>query len=160
MSTRPLATVDLDGVLADVRHRLHHLQSRPKNWDGFFADAPDDPLLTEGRAVVDKLAADHEIVYLTGRPERCRRDTVEWLTAHELPSGRLLMRRDSDRRPSRVMKTQVVQRLASETTVAICVDDDISVVRALRQAGFRVLHADWMAEQPSLFTAQETEGRT
>jgi hypothetical protein len=160
VSARPLATVDLDGVLADVRHRLHHLQVRPKNWDGFFADAPHDPLLAEGRAVVEKLAGDHEIVYLTGRPERCRQDTTDWLTEHDLPKGRLLMRRNSDRRPSSALKAEAVQRLARDATVALCVDDDISVVRALRRAGFTVLQADWMAEQPSLFAAQEGEGRT
>jgi len=160
VTSRPLATVDLDGVLADVRHRLHHLQSQPKNWEAFFADAPEDPLLPEGRAVVEKLAAGHEIVYLTGRPERCRHDTMNWLAAHDLPTGRLLMRRDSDHRPSRLMKAQAVQRLARDAEVAICVDDDVSVVRALRHAGFQVLHADWMAEQPSLFAAQEAEGRT
>jgi hypothetical protein len=37
---RPLAVFDLDGVLADVRHRLHFLDRRPKDWDGFFAAAP------------------------------------------------------------------------------------------------------------------------
>jgi phosphoglycolate phosphatase-like HAD superfamily hydrolase len=160
VSSRPLATVDLDGVLADVRHRLHHLQVRPKNWDGFFADAPRDPLLAEGRAVVEKLAGEHEIVYLTGRPERCRQDTADWLTQQNLPEGRLLMRRNSDRRPSRVMKLEAVEGLTRNATVALCVDDDVSVVRALRRAGFTVLHADWMAEQPSLFAAQEGEGRT
>ena len=36
---RPLAIVDIDGVVADVRHRLHHLDRRPKNWSAFFAAA-------------------------------------------------------------------------------------------------------------------------
>ena len=70
------------------------------------------------------------------------------------------MRRNSDRRPSSALKAEAVQRLARDATVAVCVDDDISVVRALRRAGFTVLQADWMAEQPSLFAAQEGEGRT
>jgi hypothetical protein len=35
-------------------------------------------------------------------------------------------------------------------------------VRAVRRAGFEVLHADWMGEAPqlTLFDAQEREGRT
>jgi hypothetical protein len=41
------------------------------------------------------------------------------------------------------------------------VDDDDLVVRTLRAAGLTVLHAQWMTEpQPSLFDAQENEGRT
>ena len=72
MESRPLAVIDLDGVLADVRHRLHHISGGTKNWAAFFAGVGDDDVLAEGRAVVDRLAADHEIVYLTGRPERTR----------------------------------------------------------------------------------------
>ena len=70
---RPLAIVDLDGVVADVRHRLHHLTGRRKDWDAFFAAAPDDPPHPEGLAVVQRLEVDHDVIYLTGRPERCRR---------------------------------------------------------------------------------------
>ena len=42
------AVFDIDGVLADVRHRLHHVTARPKDWDAFFGAAPDDPPLREG----------------------------------------------------------------------------------------------------------------
>jgi hypothetical protein len=54
----------------------------------------------------------------------------------------------------------VLRRLARKKPVVAAVDDDVLVVRALREAGFPVLHAEWMAEQPALFEAQETEGRT
>jgi FMN phosphatase YigB (HAD superfamily) len=76
MAARPLAVFDLDGTLADVRHRLPLLRRRPKDWDGFFAAAPADPPLPDGIALALSSAEDHEIAYVTGRPERCRRDTV------------------------------------------------------------------------------------
>ncbi len=156
-----IAAVDIDGVVADVRHRLHHVERRPKDWDAFFAAAPEDALLPEGRAVVDRLVAEGlDLVWLTGRPERCRRDTVRWLRDQGLPAGPLHMRGDSDRRPSRLMKLGVLTRLAEGRTVAVVVDDDDAVVRTLRGAGFTVLHAEWMHAQPSLFEAQETDGRT
>ena len=64
-----MAVFDIDGVLADVRHRLHHVASRPKDWDAFFGAAADDPPLTEGLgAVATADRAGHVIVYLTGRP--------------------------------------------------------------------------------------------
>ena len=37
-----VAVVDIDGVVADVRHRLHHVADRPKDWRSFFAAAADD----------------------------------------------------------------------------------------------------------------------
>ena len=161
---RPFAVVDLDGTVADVRHRLHHLDGRPKNWDAFFAAASEDPPLVEGLAVVARLREDHELVYLTGRPEKCRRDTERWLDRHGLPRARLLMRRAGDRRPARQTKIEILRRLASERPVDVLVDDDDAVVAAARAAGFPVLHATWMAELPEegelLAQAQEEEGRT
>jgi phosphoglycolate phosphatase-like HAD superfamily hydrolase len=157
----PYAVVDLDGVVADVRHRLTYVERRPKEWDRFFAAAPLDPVLPEGRAVVEELVASGaELVWLTGRPERCRKDTVDWLARNDLPAARLYMRREADHRPARMTKLAVLRELAARRAIAIMVDDDAAVVRTLREAGFPVMHAEWMSEQPSLFEAQETDGRT
>jgi uncharacterized HAD superfamily protein len=82
---RPIAIVDLDGVVADVRHRVHYLQTRPKAWDQFFAAADADPAHPEGLAVVARLADDHEIVFVTGRPDQLRDGTVAWLETHGSP---------------------------------------------------------------------------
>ena len=157
---RAYAAIDLDGVVADVRHRLHHIEHRPKNWEAFFAAATHDVPIDEGLAVAQRLAEDHDVVYLTGRPERCRRDTVKWLAKYGLPTGRLIMRSDRDRRPARVFKVEMLKRLASDRPVAVLVDDDHAVCQAARAAGFNVLLADWTDEQPTLFSAQEREGRT
>jgi hypothetical protein len=158
---RPVAVIDIDGVLADVRHRLHHLDSRPKNWDGFFAGIPDDAVLPEGRAVADRLATDHEIVYLTGRPERTRPETEAWLTGHRLPQGLLIMRREGDRRPARQAKPALLRRFTSSgRQVAVIVDDDPQVCATLEAQGWPVLRADWMGHPETLESAQEEHGRT
>ena len=158
------AILDVDGVLADVRHRLTYVQSRPKNWDAFFAAAPRDGVLPDGLSRARDLAEKHELVYLTGRPERCRADTDAWLSEHGFPKGHLVMRPDSDRRPARLFKVGQVHRLAKKQEVAVVVDDDEAVVEALRSEGFHVEHAEWMQEteplQSTLFDAQEREGRT
>jgi hypothetical protein len=157
---RPLAVFDVDGVLADVRHRLHHLESKPKNWAAFFRDAIDDPPLAEGIALCLESAQDCEVVYVTGRPEHCRADTLTWFARHGLPEGRLSMRSDGDRRPARMAKPQLLRRLARDRTVAVVIDDDEQVCRAYEQAGWRVLRARWMDTAPLLEQAQEEEGRT
>jgi phosphoglycolate phosphatase-like HAD superfamily hydrolase len=143
-SQREVVVLDIDGVLADVRHRLHYLNRRPKAWDAFFAAAGDDDLLAEGVAVARQAVAGYRIVYLTGRPERIRRATADWLRRHQLPAGTLLMRSNSDHRPSRLMKLERLRRIASSATVALVVDDDADVIATLRAAGFNVMQADWM----------------
>jgi hypothetical protein len=157
---RPLAVFDIDGVLADVRHRLHHVESRPKDWDAFFGAAPDDPPLSQGVELARESARDCEVVYVTGRPERCRADTLAWLRRHGLPDGRLSMRRERDRRPARVAKPQLLRELARGRTVAVVVDDDEQVCDAYERDRWRVVRATWMAGSPVLQEAQQDEGRT
>jgi hypothetical protein len=157
---RPVAVIDLDGVLADVRHRLQHLESKPRDWDAFFAGLPDDPVLPEGRAVVDRLTPDHDLIYLTGRPERTRRATEAWLRRHGLPRGELIMRRNGDRRPAKVAKPSLLRELAAGRRVAVVVDDDPDVCAALSRDGWPVLVADWMTRSPMLHAAQEQLGGT
>ncbi|MFI5617249.1 HAD family acid phosphatase [Streptomyces sp. NPDC051567] len=156
----PLAVFDIDNTLADTGHRQHFLEHRPRDWDGFFGAAPADPPLARGVALAVESAAGCEVVYLTGRPERCRADTVEWLTRHGLPEGRLWMRGDRDRRPARTTKLEVLRRIARGREVRRFVDDDELVCRAARAEGFPVVLADWAAEAPELKHAQEGEGRT
>lgn len=156
----PFAVLDIDGVLADVRHRLHHLERRPKDWKAFFAAAPDDPPLAEGVALARRLSAAYTLVYLTGRPARLRRDTVDWLTGHGLPEGRLLMRPHRDFRPAHLTKVEFLRGLLHEAPVRVVVDDDPDVVDAVRRAGFDVLLADWVERRPALHRAQERDGRT
>jgi hypothetical protein len=160
VSRRPLAVIDLDGVVADVRHRLHHVTGRRRDWDAFFDGIDDDDVLPEGRAIADRLAADHEIVYLTGRPERTRSKTEDWLVRHRLPRAEVIMRPEGDRRPARLLKPRLLRQLAAGRSVAVVVDDDAAVCAALEKAGWPVLRADWMPEAPSLRRAQESEGRT
>lgn len=139
--------LDLDGVIADVRHRLPLLRGARKDWNAFFAAAPADPPLPEGLAVAQRLAPDHVVVYLTGRPERCREDTERWLRAHGLPAGELHMRRDGDRRPARLAKLEVLRTLRRANPVAVLVDDDPVVCEAARRAGFVVLEATWALDE-------------
>lgn len=157
---RPLAVFDLDGTLADTRHRLHLVAGRAKDWDAFFAAASADPPLPVGVALAQESARDCDVAYVTGRPERCRRDTLRWLADQGLPRGELVMRRDRDRRPARVAKLEQLRRLARGRVVAVVVDDDPAVCDAYESAGYRVLRACWQVEQRVLRQAQERDGRT
>ena len=159
-SPRPLAVVDVDGVVADVRHRLHHIESRPKDWGAFFAAADADPPLAEGVARVRALRAGHDVVYLTGRPEHLRRVTLDWLERHGIAGTRLVMRRRGDYRPARVTKAEELRRLARDREVAVVLDDDPEVCDALRAAGWPVEQATWVPHSRTLRAAQEREGRT
>lgn len=160
MTTRPLAVFDLDGTLADAGHRQHLLERTPRDWNAFFAAATDDPPLAEGVTLALRSAEDCEVVYLTGRPERCRRDTLAWLAQHGLPEGRLWMRPNNDRRPARQTKLDILRRIAKGREVRKVVDDDELVCDACEKAGFRVVRARWAMPSDAMKEAQERVGRT
>ncbi len=151
---------DIDGVLADVSHRMHFLAGRRPDWEGFFAAAVDDAPLPEGLALVAEAQKECEVAYLTGRPERCRPDTLHWLRTQALPDGNLAMRADRDHRPARKVKPPILRQLARGRVVAVVVDDDEDVCDAYEHAGWPVLRATWTVRDPALRRAQEDEGRT
>ena len=154
------AVFDVDGVVADVRHRLHHLNRRPKDWGGFFASADRDPALEVGVELALEYAKEHVLVWLTGRPEYLRRVTSTWMATHGLPHERLLMRPHTDRRPARDYKAARLARLVEEAPIEVIVDDDPEVVSRLRRLGYPVRLAEWVPYAASLRDAQERQGRT
>lgn len=158
--SRPLAVFDLDNTLADTAHRQRFLESDPRDWAAFFAAAPDDPPLEQGVALVLESTPECEVVYLTGRPERCREDTVAWLAAQGLPEGHIWMRRNDDRRPARRTKLEILRQIARSREVRMLVDDDELVCDEAERAGFRVVRARWASTSVALKDAQERAGRT
>ena len=160
----PVAVFDIDGVLADVRHRLVHVRAKPKNWKAFFAEAVRDEPHPEGVALAREFAREHDLLFLTGRPEHTRRQTQSWLETHGFGGHPLHMRPGGDYRPAAQVKLRFLQTLARDRRIAIVVDDDAIVVRTLRDAGFPVRHAEWERraeeEQAALLEAQESDGRT
>lgn len=146
MPDHPSAVVvfDIDGTVADCRHRRHHIDKEAPDWETFFAGSEIDDPLAEGVALAFEHAADGHLVWLTGRPERYRRITVAWLQALGLPATVLHMRHDDDMRPAAVFKTERLAQIAASQEILLVVDDDDLVVAALREAGWPVEHAQWM----------------
>ena len=142
---RAIAVVDIDGVIADARHRLHHITGGHRDWDRFFAAAVGDPPHPEGLALVATLAADHDVVFLTGRPGRYRSMTERWLDDHALGAHRLIMRDDGDRRRAARFKLDVIDTLRLERQIDVVVDDDPEVLAAVDERGVPTFAATWEA---------------
>lgn len=81
---------DIDGTLADCSHRLHHIQSSPKDWRTFFSECKGDfPIPHIIGLALDLERAGAAIVYVSGRSDECRELTEAWLAQHRLPILRL-----------------------------------------------------------------------
>ena len=73
---------DIDGVLADDSHRLPLLED--KNWEQYFnALQQDTPMNNVGTTVLSALVEKGSFpVFITGRPDTHREDTMVWLNTH------------------------------------------------------------------------------
>src|SRR5690349_18646236 len=142
---RAIAVFDIDGTVADARHRLHLIAGSAdhEQWVRFFDAAVDDPPLPEGVAKARQLAETHDIVWLTARPERLRAMTARWLAQHGLPAGQLLMLPDGDKTLARRYKLDAIRKLAEEHEVAVVIDDDPRVIALLEEARIPFVQADW-----------------
>lgn len=154
-----IAVFDVDGVVADVRHRLHYVESGWKDWDGFFSEVGDDAPLQQGLDLVAEYADNHDIVWLTGRPSWLRRDTKDWLEKQGLPTDELHMRPGGDFRPARRFKLEVLIRLAPRDIVAF-IDDDTEVIDAALAAGLPAIFADWLPRDRTMRDIQDRLGRS
>lgn len=136
---------DLDGTLCDTDHRIHH--AKAKRWDAFHAGLLQDrPRRAEsillwalrGNANVDGIAL------ITGRPERYRQQTVQWLGQNDLLQGvdMLLMRPDADFRPATTFKREMYQKyfVAENREVLFVVEDRDKVVDMWRSLGLTCFH--------------------
>ncbi len=131
---RKLVLVDMDGTLADCRHREHHIQGKRKNWPAFFRGMSQDPANTSIVELTRRLAADLDIVIVTGRPQEYLDDTTEWLARNRIAYCELYMRRAGDRRPDYVAKREMLDALPRER-VAFVLDDRESVCQMWTDAG-------------------------
>lgn len=104
---------DLDGTLACCKHRVHHIDKEAaseKDWDAFYDACPDDDPLHAALNVMKALIrAGHEVQIWTGRSDRVREETEEWLWQPEhlgryMQQVELIMRPANDRRPDTELK--------------------------------------------------------
>ena len=103
--------VDIDGTLSDSRHRLHHLQSKPKNWPAFFDEMVNDPPYQWVVDLVRLLARDHLIMLASGRPDSHQPQTIEWLGKQGVPWTELHMRKTGDYRLDTIVKKEILDKI-------------------------------------------------
>ncbi len=138
-SFKPVVIVDIDGTLADVRHRLHYIKGPgKKNWKLFFQNQIHDKPYGDIAQQVRTLAPNHEIVIVTGRPEEYRVGTEEWLRKYRIPFSRIYMRPAGDHRPDYVVKADILQEIGPERVLK-AFEDQEPVCELYRDAGIDVV---------------------
>lgn len=157
---------DIDGTLADCRHRRHFVEGENKNWEAFYNNMEfDKPVksiatllkIVESSAWCSEEFKDVNIVFCSGRPARYWAETAHWLkkyigddfypeirvdeTGEKWP--KLLMRKDFDHRPDNEVKQEILDSLKEKGfEILFAVDDRNQVVDMWRRNGITCLQCE------------------
>lgn len=126
---------DLDDTLAATDHR-HHLMEQGR-WDEYYAlCSGDKPIVGTCAVVIALHARGYHILFVTGRSDSVRGETLEWLNKHVCP-GVLYMRREGDFRPNSTIKREILCAIQREYEVLMVFDDQPAACKMWREAGLR-----------------------
>lgn len=135
IGTRKAIIVDVDGTVALMGDRS------PFDWGRVSEDTPNDTVI----GIVRKYwAAGCVVIFLSGRDETCRDDTVAWLSEHvidrEYQDTHLFMRPAGDTRKDSIVKLELFdEHVRDSFDVQFVLDDRNQVVRMWRSIGLTVL---------------------
>lgn len=104
--TLPLYIFDLDGTLADLKHRRHFVDGTDgrKDWKSFHAACVDDKPIQPVIDTFARLSYECDCWIVSGRSDEVREQTEQWLSDHGVWYDRLLMRKAGDYTPDDVLK--------------------------------------------------------
>jgi FMN phosphatase YigB (HAD superfamily) len=136
---------DLDGTIADIKHRRKFLEQSSPDWKSFNKlmgnDKPNLPLVELYKTLWE--SCKYELIILTGRHEEYRKLTEQWLTWNEIPFSKLIMRADKDFRADHIVKEEMLSFLRSSgNEILFVVDDRQQVVDMWRRNGVICLQCD------------------
>jgi FMN phosphatase YigB (HAD superfamily) len=139
-----LVVFDIDGTLADIEHRLDYVRSKPKNWKAFDAGIPNDKVNQPVAEVFDAMImGGHTVILASGRSERTRIATQDWLRKNGFSSyDKLYMRPADDYRGDDIVKREILDEIIADygKKPDMVFDDRPRVVRMWREEGIFVFN--------------------
>lgn len=132
---------DLDGCISDDRRRRALLPTDPRgesDWDAYHSDLSNDEFVNSD--VLLPYVGEHQIVFVTARPEKYRRRTWGWIFSNIGDQGdyALLMRPDNDERPSPELKVALLRKHHIYPEQVVCAyDDRADVLSAYQDYGIK-----------------------
>ena len=142
---------DLDGTLAIIDDRLKKslMKNGKINWKRFFSedlikkDLPNPPVITTAKLFHQN---GYKIYIFSGRSEKIKEATVQWLKKYDVPYDLLKMRAKNDNRPDEIIKKEFIFELCTLENIFLILDDRKKVVKMWRSLGlpcFQVNEGDF-----------------
>lgn len=130
--------IDIDGTLANLDHRLHHVKGEgKKDWGAFFRECGKDLVYPDTKRIMDlEFEAGTSVVLCSGRPSDYREQTEKWLTRNEINYMSLKMRPHNNFKQDSVTKVMLYRyEIKPFYNILYILDDRSQVVEAWRKIG-------------------------
>jgi len=132
---RNIFICDIDGTVAHNNgHRSFYDESK------VFDDTP----LPTVEIIKSLIATGDKIIYVSGRKDSCRQETINWITKHiddEPPL--LLMRKHNDNRPDEIVKLEIYEKeIKPHYNITAVFDDRLKVCKMWYDIGLFVLNCN------------------
>ena len=145
LKNRPVKNIvifDLDGTIADGRHRLHLLPTKDlhltESWSEFNRASVDDGVFDGTLKVMNACYdANMIVIILTGRSDEVREETKQWLQDVGAKYDVLEMRKHTDNRKDTIIKEEYLRAIGLDR-IAACWDDSPNVINHFRAMGLQV----------------------
>jgi len=139
--------VDIDGTIADNRHRDHLAKTDWAKFVEFDTVMKDKPIASVVE-LVRLLALQYRVVMVTAREESDRSVSNAWLIRHGIPFHGLYMRPIGDERRAHDFKESVLHTLQKEGfEVLLAIEDNKYCVDMYRKNGIQVLEVTGYGRQ-------------
>lgn len=140
---------DIDGTIADLKHRLHYVKQDKKDWKSFFNEMEKDGVIEDIKDLVLQYKGNgYPIIFVSGRPDSHREQTKNWLENVAFKDikfkegedyATILMRRSFDHRPDDEVKRDILLNYLKVDNVHTVIDDRPRVVRMWKSFNLPVI---------------------
>lgn len=140
----PYIVFDIDGTLANIKHRLPYIKSEKPDWDSFNESMDKDALNLPVAQIYYKMCdsrhnANHPSIFVTGRPQDYQHKTEQWLLRNKLVPNYLFMRPAGDYRSDVEIKTEIIDKYIKMAPILFVIDDRDKIVEMWRKLGYKCL---------------------
>lgn len=145
-SPKDVIVVDLDGTLANIKHRLHLIQGEKKDFDSFYLSLGGDTPNLWCKAIMDMFwAHGYDVVIVSARRKSCDGPTRRWLEEHDIKYNDLILTRpEGDHTPDTELKKAWLHGFEGRDRILFVLDDRTKVVDMWRAEGLTCLQcARW-----------------
>ena len=137
-----LAIFDLDGTLINVDSVRHYVEGKYKNFDSFHNESLNCPPFENVINLINVMhsLSDVYIAIVTGREEKYRDVSEQWLSINNVSYSVLLMRKNYDYRKNVIIKREIYESIEDSLSPFVAIDDTLDLRYMWKDIGFSLVY--------------------